>query len=190
MHRTITAVLLSALLAVPAGAQELDAPVRQGFGISFGIGNGSAALSCSGCSSERDNGLSGYLRLGGYVSPTLFVGGETNGWVKSEAGVDQQVGFLNAVTQWYPSVRNGLYLKGGLGFAHATASDGIDRISTSGIALTPGVGYDWRLTRRFSLRPYANYVRSFGAEAKLNGIGTDVTLNVDVFQLGLGFSWH
>ena len=190
MTRYILAGLLCAFLTSTAGAQQIESQERQGFGISFGVGAGSASLSCDGCDSDREGGFSGYLRLGGYVNPSLFVGGETNGWVDSEAGVDQQIGFLSAVVQWYPQPASGFYLKGGLGFARATASDAFDELSTSGLGITAGLGYDWRLTRNFSLTPYVNYARSIGAEAEFNGIGTDVTLNVDLLQFGLGFTWH
>lgn len=147
-------------------------------------------MSCDGCSSDRETSFSGYLRMGGYVSPSLFVGGESNGWVKSDFGVDEQIGVLSAVLQWYPQPASGLYLKGGAGFAHAAADDGFDEVSTTGMAVNLGLGYDWRLGRSFSLTPYANYLRSLGAEAQVNGIGTDYKLNVDVLQIGLGLSWH
>jgi hypothetical protein len=190
MNRLLAVGLASMAITASASAQDVSAPGRQGFGISFGLGGGSASMSCDGCSSERDTGLSGYLRMGGYVSPSLFVGGETNGWTKNDMGVEQQIGVISAVVQWYPQPAAGLYLKGGAGFAHATATDAFDEVSTSGMAMNAGVGYDWRLTRNFSLTPYANYVRSLGAEAEVNGLGTGYTLNVDVLQFGLGFSWH
>src|SRR5215203_2075269 len=178
LSRYALASLLCTSIAATAGAQETGGNTRQGFGISFGLGAGSAAVSCEDCSSERDNGLSGYLRIGGYARPSLFVGGETNGWVRNDQGVDQQIGILSAVVQWYPQSATGFYLKGGGGFARVTANDGFDEVASSGIALTGGAGYDWRLTRNFSLTPYANYVRSVGAEAEVNGMGTGYKLNV------------
>lgn len=189
-NRVIAAALLGVAIAASAGAQDQVPQPRQGFGISFGFGGGSAAMSCSICTSERDNGFSGYLRMGGYVSPALFVGGESNGWVKNDMGVDEQIGMLNAVVQWYPQVSSGLYLKGGGGFTYASATDGLTDLSTSGLAATLGAGYDWRLTQSFSLTPYVNYLRSIGGEADVNGIGTGYKLNVDVLQVGLGFTWY
>jgi hypothetical protein len=185
-------VVLGALLAVasPLAAQGAHAQARQGFGISFGLGFGSAGLSCDGCSSERETALSGYLRIGGHPRPDLFVGGESNGWTNSEDGIDEQVGFLAAVVQWYPEATAGFHLKAGLGLAKATATDGFDEISTEGLGLNLGLGYDWRLARNFSLTPYVNYLRSVGAELKVNGSGTDFTANTSVLQFGLGFTWH
>ena len=190
MNRFLVAGLACMAFAASAGAQSVKPQTRQGFGISFGLGGGSASMTCDDCPSGREGGFSGYLRLGGYVSPSLFVGGESNGWTKDEYGVETQIGSLNAVLQWYPQQASGLYLKGGAGFARATATDGIDELATTGMSMTMGLGYDWRLTRNFSLTPYANYVRSLGAEASVNDIGTDYKLNVDVLQFGLGFTWH
>ncbi len=184
--------LLAAALALslPVAAEAQHAQTRQGFGISFGVGGGSAGISCDGCGSDRDLALSGHLRIGGYVRPTLFVGGETNGWANTEDGIEEAAGFLTAVVQWYPQVASGFNLKGGLGFAGAAASDGVDEITTRGLGINVGLGYDWRVARNFSLTPYVNYLRSVGGELKVNGFSTDVKANVDVLQFGLGFTWH
>lgn len=171
-------------------AQDSRPQVRQGFGIGFGLGFGSAGINCDGCSTDRETGASGYLRIGGYVNPSLFIGGETNGWTKEEDGVDMQAGFLSAVAQWYPQPASGFYLKGGLGVSNGTLSDDFDEISATGMGLSLGTGFDWRLGTNFSLTPYVNYLRSFGAEAELNGSSTGVDLDTDVLQFGLGFTWH
>ncbi len=184
----VRAVALVVLASGVAAAQH--AQTRDGFGISFGIGGGSAGVSCDGCGTDRENGLSGYLRLGGYVRPTLFVGGETNGFTKNVDGVDVAASFVSAVVQWYPQVSSGFYLKTGAGLAVGSLDDGLDELSATGMGLTLGAGYDWRLTRNFSLTPYINYLRSVGAEAKFNGAGLGENLNVDVLQFGLGFTWH
>ncbi len=185
-------IVLSVVGALFAGSLEAQSrpQTRQGFGISFGLGGGSAGLSCDGCNDDRETGLSGYLRIGGYLRPNLFLAGESNGWVKSEDGLDQQTGFLSAVAQWYPQAATGFYLKGGLGIAQGSLDDGVDEISSSGLGMTVGGGYDFRLGRNFSLTPYINYLQSFGAEAETNGTSTNFNLNFNVVQLGLGFTWH
>ena len=182
------ALVLVALVSLAASAQH--AQTREGFSISFGIGGGSAGVSCDGCGTDRENGLSGYLRLGGYVRPTLLVAGETNGFTKNVDGVDVVASFVSAVVQWYPQVASGFYLKGGAGIATGSLDDGVDELAATGMGITLGTGYEWRVTRNFSLTPYVNYLRSVGAEAKFNGVGLGGNLNVDVFQFGLGFTWH
>lgn len=179
------------ILPLAASAQTTSNPqTRQGFGISFGFGAGSAGATCNSCTSERDNGLSGYLRLGGYLTPSIFLAGESNGWVHSEDGVDQTLGFYSVVTQWYPNAQGGLYLKGGLGLSSYAATDGTDDLNATAGAFSIGAGYDFRVGRNFSLTPFANYLRSMEGEIKANDISTGVNLAANLFQIGLGFTWH
>ena len=183
--------LLSLLLLVPSlAAAQGKLQTRQGFGISFGLGSGSAGVSCDGCGSDRDNGSSGYLRIGGLMRPNLFVAGESNGWFHSEAGTDVMVSFVSAVAQWYPSVAKGWYAKGGLGMSMYSASDGTNDMTSTGGAITLGGGYDWRLGTNFSLTPFVNYLYGTSAEVKLNGTGTGSNWSPNVFQAGIGFTWH
>jgi hypothetical protein len=182
--------MLLAALTVPVIAAAQTPPTRSGFGISFGFGAGSAGAECNSCSSERDGGLSGYLRLGGYLRPNVFLAAQTNGWVHSEDGVDETLGFLTGVALWYPNVASGLYLKGGLGLASYVATDGTDEISAVAPAMVVGGGYDFRVGKNFSLTPFANYLRSMQGELKANDISTGFNLSANLFQIGLGFTWH
>jgi hypothetical protein len=186
-----TRMALSLLLLVPTLAMaQGKAQSRQGFGISFGLGSGSAGISCDGCSSDRENGMSGYLRIGGLVRPNLFVAGESNGWLKSEAGVDEMISFLSAVAQWYPSVAKGWYAKGGLGVSVYSATDGTDDMSATAGAITLGGGYDYRMGTNFSLTPFVNYLYGMEGDVKVNGTATGGKFGPNVLQLGLGFTWH
>ena len=182
---------VSLLALVPALAVAQGKPqTRQGFGISFGLGSGSAGISCDGCNSDRDNGSSGYLRIGGLVRPNLFVAGESNGWLHSEAGTDVMISFISAVAQWYPSVAKGWYAKGGLGMSMYSASDGTNDLTSSAPAITLGGGYDWRLGTNFSLTPFVNYLYGMEGDVKANGTSTGTKFGSNVFQLGVGFTWH
>jgi len=191
MRSLKTLALLAAFGPALASAQSTGNPqTRQGFGISFGLGTGSAGVSCNSCTTDRTSGFSGYLRLGGYLKPNIFLGAESNGWVHSEDGVDETLGFLTGVAQWYPNVATGLYLKGGLGFAAYSATDGTDDLNATAPAITLGVGYDFRVGKNFSLTPFANYLKSMEGELKANDVSTGFNLSTNVFQFGLGFTWH
>ena len=81
--------MLAALAVLGVSIASAQHPqTRKGFWIGFGFGYGS--LSCTGCSST--GGVSGYLKMGGTVSPHLLLGGESNGWSKSEGGFTTTVG--------------------------------------------------------------------------------------------------
>jgi hypothetical protein len=181
--------MAAALLLVAAPAFAQGAP-RQGFTVSFGLGAGSAAFSYEGFTGDRAAGPSGYLRLGGAVTPGLVIAGETHGWTRSEGDVTSTVGYLMAVTQWYPKASGGFHLLGGVGMGMITEEDPSSQLESFGGALQLGAGYDVRMSRNFSLSPYVNFLAMGGGEPKFNGNGLGGSLSANVVQFGLGFSWH
>jgi hypothetical protein len=191
MRRIIGTAAALLLVAAPAFAQ---GAARDGFTASFGLGAGSAGFSYEGSTSERISGPSGYLRLGGAVSPSLVIAGETHGWTHIEGGVTSRVGYLMAVAQWYPKASGGFHLLGGLGAGMLSEEDtdptlGYE-LTSVGVAAQFGLGYDVRMSRSFSLTPYANFLSMGGGEPKFNGAGLGGSLSANVVQFGLGFSWH
>jgi hypothetical protein len=191
MRRFIGMAAALLLLASPAFAQ--SAP-RQGFTVSFGLGAGSAGFSYEGSTSDRIAGPSGYLRLGGAITPGLVIAGESHGWMHSEGTVTSRVSYLLAVAQWYPQVAGGFHLTGGLGMGMVNEKDtdpslGYD-LESVGVAGHVGLGYDLRMSRNFSLTPYLNFLGMGGGEPKIDGAGLGGTLSANVVQFGLGFSWH
>jgi len=188
MRRFMT-VLLAATLAFAPGAAAQNVPLRDGFWIGLGLGAGSLGFGGDVSGVDRETGLSGYLKLGATVSQHFLLGAETNGWTKSESGVNTRVGSLSAVGYVYPSSTSGFFLKGGLGYL--AISDNANVQSTaSGVAAQLGLGYDFRVGGNFSLTPYANYIASSGAELKVGGSGVGGDINPNVFQFGLGVTWH
>ena len=168
---------------------------RQGFTASFGLGAGSGGVKCDGCSTDRQNGFSGYLRLGGAVNPNWVIGGETQGWTYSKNGETDRFSYLTAFSQYYPMVQSGFFMKGGFGLGAASfevtdPTFGNQKVSSVGPAATLGLGYDLRVARNFSITPYANYLSEFGANAKSGGSDLGYKLNGNVMQLGVGFTWH
>jgi hypothetical protein len=193
MRRFIGMAAALVLFASPALAQGASA-LRQGFPVSFGLGAGSAGFSYEGSSSDRIAGPSGYLRLGGAVTPSLVIAGETHGWTHTEGSVTSRVGYLMAVAQWYPQATGGFHLIGGLGAGMVSESDtdptfGYE-LESVGVAAQFGLGYDVRMSRSFSLNPYVNFLSMGGGEPKFNGAGLGGSLSANVVQFGLGFSWH
>lgn len=197
MHSPSRAIVVAvSLLVAPLALSAQTVQARQGFTFGFGVGAGSGGVSCDGCSTDRQNGYSGYLRMGGTVSPKLVIGGETQGWIHSANGETDQFSYLTAFAQYYPSVSNGFFMKGGLGFGGTSMEIKNDpqlgnyKMTSAGMAGTVGLGYDIRMAKNFSLTPYVNYLSTFGAAAKSGGNDLGFKLNGNVFQLGMGFTWH
>lgn len=198
MRGLTLALSLTVLCAGALAAQKKPDPAatpnpRQGFWIGFGLGAGSAGADCTNCDNSRTTGFSGYLRLGGTLSRHLLLGGETNGWVHSESGGDESMGFGNVVLLWYPSATGAFYLKFGLGGMSYTANiPVIGKITATAPSGSFGLGYEFRVRRNMSLNLFLNSLATSAAKFKINGTsaptGDDIKLNL--VQLGLGLTWH
>jgi hypothetical protein len=203
-----TVILIAAVLACvgsSAQAQSHGRPnARQGFWVSFGLGNGWAETACTStagtdCSTpsisdDRFTGVSGYVRLGGTVSRSLLLGFETNGWLHSKGGLDESIGFGSLVALWYPSATGALYLKVGLGGMTYRAKNGVDEFTTNAPSASVGVGFEVRVGRNLSLVPYVTALGS-SAVARLHFDGVSIpttgeNTDINLFQLGLGVTWH
>lgn len=192
------AILTSLVLGlVPAsgiaqGGDMDNRHTRDGFFFSFGLGAGSAGFECDACggSFDRENGLSGTIKLGGSLSQTVQLGVATNGWVKSENNVDYRLAFLSAILVLYPSSREGFFLQLGLGGMSGVVEDPFDEITTIGAAAMLGLGYDIRIGRSVSLTPYVNLLSGSG-NLEVNGFEIlDENFNPNLVQFGLAISTH
>jgi hypothetical protein len=175
--RYVLAALVVAL--APAASAQGHPQTRQGFWIGFGFGYGSLSYSCSSCSGSQ-GAVSGYLKMGGTVSPKLLIGGETDAWVKNESGTTFTASNASAAVYFYPSPATGLFLRGGVGYASLSASSGGSSTSQSGFGAVVGLGYDVRVRANTSITPVANF--NWGRVAS--------GLKQKVFQLAVGVTFH
>ncbi len=175
MRYAIPVLLMTSLLATPGAAQ--NPQTREGFWISFGFGVGS--LGCEDCGDdEREVGTNFNLRLGGTMSQRLLIGGEVNGWTKTEGDATLTVSNIGPVLLFYPNPNGGLFLKGGIGMANTSLELGSLTIDESGVGITIGLGYDARVGRRFALTPYFDILGSSYDGGSFNQVA-----------FGLGFTW-
>src|SRR2546426_2206911 len=79
------------LLAVAPAARAQYPQRREGFWIGFGLGYGSANITCDSCGSgPRTGGVTAFVKLGGTPSRNLLIGGAINGWAHSSGGGNQE----------------------------------------------------------------------------------------------------
>jgi hypothetical protein len=184
MRAVLLAVLGSAVLASAAGAQTREVR-HDGFWVGFGLGLG--ANLTEGYESARLGG-SGYVRLGGTVTPRLLIGGEAIAWVREQAGTTVSQGNVTATLLFYPAGR-GVHLKGGLGFASWSAqrSAGPNTTATTtvgGFGATAGLGYDLQIGSNLFLTPNVDFLlQAVDSESFQASTGYLV-----LFTLGL--TWH
>jgi hypothetical protein len=179
----------AALLVIGSTAVQAQRPqTRQGFWIGFGLGWGSLGVSCGtpDCRTGRTGAASGYLKLGGTLSPHFLLGGETNGWTKEEERTTVTAANASLAAYYYPQPAGGLFLKGGAGIA-TFKEEGGD--AASGVGLVVGLGYDFRVGPNVSITPVANF--NWGRVGDVTG-PIDVTPDVkqNIIQLAVGVTFH
>src|SRR5258708_6326949 len=194
LKRTLMFATTLAVLASTAEGQSRARPnTRQGFWIGFGLGGGSVGANCStSCATDRTSGPSGYVRLGGTVSPGVLLGGEANGWSHSESGVNESVGFASFIVMWYPNPIGAFYLKFGVGGMGYSADDGLNTVTATAPGGSFGLGYEFRTGRNFSVVPFLNSMATSSVSLRFNGVAlpTSEKITLNLVQLGVGVTWH
>jgi hypothetical protein len=185
--RVVLLTLVSSLCAAPVVAQT---SARSGFGLSLGLGRGSTGITCEDCGVEiedRLNGISGYLRVGGYVSPQFFLGVEGTGWIRNSDDLERRIAAASVVFLAYPSRSAGLFLRAGAGAIRAVIEDADFSLVGEGLAWSVGLGFDIGLGAA-ALTPFVTYLGSREVAADLNGVSLGVDLNPDILQFGLALT--
>lgn len=167
--------------------------VRDGFWIGFGLGYGPFDASCSGCPSfNSESGFTGHLRLGGTLKPNVLLGGDIVAWAKSANGLDELGGNTTATVYYYPMVRSGLFLKGGVGLSlydlsPTNSGSGADG---TGVGFTIGAGYDLRVGRNISLTPVGNFLFGSVGDIQQNGATILTGWKQTILEFGLDVTFH
>ena len=191
MRHVVTAVLVIALIStvcmvIPASAgQPHD---RNGFFMGFGLGAGTAGWEGT---TDRAGGGIGNFRLGYAPAPNVTVGLENSSWMKKESVGTIDLTLMYTVTTfgvtYFPN-NNGLYLKGGVGFASANfetivslpgIGSGKGELDDTGFGLLGAAGYEWRLTEKFALGPEVEfaYLDVGGVFQNANYVSASLMLN-------------
>ena len=113
------------------------------------------------------------------LGAAILIGGELNGWARSENDVTLSFGTAGPVIYFYPSATGGFYLKGGAGLASLELDIGSFSGNTTGFGVVLGLGFDGRVGRNFSLTPFLDFVGGDFDDGNINTV-----------HLGLGFTFH
>ena len=178
-------------------------PTREGGWLSLGVGYGSARVSCDTCQTGRHtDGLDVLLAIGGTPSPHWCAGAMLEVWEHWFPGGDTLKEMTNGTISayYYPWVRAGLFLEGGLGLADFRMLKGLhegilfenaDRIFVKGFgwSATGAIGYDLHLSHHYVLKPRVAYTHG-GIGTLHTPAGTPAARrwNQNVLSVGLGLS--
>ncbi len=186
---SLACVAVLASIAEPAAAQNADR--RNGFWWGLGVGYGWVHVSCDICVADRDASFSGSVRAGGKIGRSVTIGGEANAWMRNEESVDEYLGSLSVIAQWYPSAEGALYLKGGFAYVGYRIDDADNVLTTSGFGPELGAGYEFGIGRRLTIEPYLSAIITLPTgNLTFNGDRQAEGVNVSLLQVGLGVTWH
>lgn len=183
-------IVLALLAGGSVAAQARHPNTREGFWWGLGLGWGAAGATCDDCDGEQLSGLTGNLRLGGTISPSVLLGVEANGWYRSENNEVRNIRFGSAVVVVYPSRSGAFYLKAGLGLMNFFAETPVGELTANAGAAILGAGYDFRVARNFSVVAFLNSLASTEATYELDDQSANTDVRVTLFQIGVGVTWH
>ena len=183
--------LLALVLPAVAGAE--NPHTRGGFILGLNAGGGSAGLTFEdlngeSSNSDREGGGAFNIRAAWAFNPQFAAGLEMNSWTKDEGGSTVTFDVTAAAATFYPGA-NGLFLRGGVGAGTVDVEFTDDTGTTvsaskSGLGLFGGVGYEWRLGRRWALGPMADF--GWMSIDDVDG----GKLKVNYFNFTVGFDWY
>jgi len=187
----ITGISLAGVVRSAAAQASGTGHEHRGFWIGFGVGGG-VNLS-EGMDGERLGGGSGYFRLGGTVSQHVLLGFEGIGWGRDDNGAAIARGNGSFAMLFYPSVKGGAFLKGGIGvssISRATTSGNSTTTTTkSGFGFGLGAGWDVRLGHNLYLTPNLDFLfQAF--ESETDPVLGDIPGTNTILMFTLGLTWH
>ncbi len=156
--------------SAPEGLEVVSNPTRRsGFWATLGLGVGSETFTVPD-SMAAPGWLAAptfNMRIGGTPSVHFRAGGEFISWYNSEGGLDQSLGGMAAIGQFYPSVTQGFFLKGGGGYAWNSFGEDFycswyycyeyGYSYDSGFMWTAGAGWEIPVSRKLNIMPTVDY---------------------------------
>ena len=189
-------LLLAAGTATVARAQG-GGEHRQGFWWQAGVMAAANREDCTNCAAEEWNeGVAITLRAGGTVSRYVLLGGEFYGFRHTDdVAQETKLQGILAIAQWYPWLNLGGFLRTGIGVSNLnlyimTESGASTRADKTGLALSLGIGWDIRVSERFSITPLFNsYVNGVG-DLEVEPAGTADDVLTTLFTAGVAVTFH
>ena len=183
---------LALALAAPTALSAQGVERSEALWLGVGLGGGSAALTCEGCAEHRDEGVTGYVRFGGALTPDLLLGLELNTWLRRNDALDQRIQTLTVLAHHYPVNGRGLWLGAQAGFARYSErfeADDAD-VATSGAVIGASVGWELWLRPTLSIEPSVIYLRQLTGELEMNGFALHEPARLNLVQAGVGIIWR
>ena len=186
-----TVLIVGLATATPtAVAAQIEQPGREGQWLAVGIGGGVDQIACAICAGTPKPGVAGFVRFGGTMSDRVLLGGELDLWTRSEEGIRQYLGGLQAIGLLYAGPAARFHLKGGLGVMGFRATEDGDALTSLAFGVSAGIGYDFPVRDNLSLTPFASLSLAPFADLKFNGELAQGGATLGLLKGGLSLTWH
>ena len=170
---------------------------RQGFWAQAGVMAASNRSDCSNCGEFNwDEGGAVFLRFGGTVSKHVLMGAEVYAFRQTDGEITEtDIQGVLAIAEWYPWLHLGGFLKIGIGVSNVdlfvqTLDGGSTQTSKTGLGISLGMGWDIRITNRFSITPVINsYINAVG-DLDVEPVGSADNVLTTLLTAGVGVTFH
>jgi hypothetical protein len=144
------------------GIVEVPRSVRRGFWGTLSVGAGGEQVAVQQAGYGYSNTFTRpvvAVRAGGTLGPHWRLGGEAQTWIDEQGGALQTLSSFLGVAQFYPFSHAGLFVKGGLGFAHNGFVDPYGfGVADLGFAANLGLGWEAPVASQVFLTPIVEVV--------------------------------
>jgi hypothetical protein len=201
--RAVRTVILASgihgLLAMSAVAQtRIFSATQMVFGV--GLATSRSVTHCSVCTSEPRDMWAGVATVSRAVGNRFLVGAEVGRAAKTEThGPDEtrdSETWIAGTGRWYPLVEPGLFIGAGVGYAEYRGTYGTPSQNhwntdvVHGAAVHGTIGYELRLVGQLTMQPFAEYLRTVGANATSTSGPVPTDVAVSHTALGLLVAWR
>jgi hypothetical protein len=187
--RAFVGSFATAVLLVPS-VRAQGVPLRAGNTVDIGIGGGHASVYCEGCIPSSASAMSGFVRVGRVLAPTVIVSAEWARWTRPQFDQQSQFDVVTIGAQWYPIAPSGLWMRYAVGYGRSTYAQmpiepAVYRTERSGLAYNASIGYDLHVSDRVVVGPFGavSDIRKGGAQ--VNGQPATYDVSSGLFQYGI-----
>jgi hypothetical protein len=167
-----------------------NAPLRAGNTADVGLGGGLAGVRCESCIPSDAVAMSGFVRVGRVLTPTVIASLEWSRWSRPQFDQQSRFDFVTVGAQWYLIPPSGLWMRYAIGYGRTSYvqmpfEPTVYRTERSGVAYTAGIGYDLHVSDKVVVGPFAAVSDIVRGGAVVNGQPTSYDVSSGLFQYGI-----
>ena len=133
--------------------------------------------------------VTGFLRIGGTITPQWLGAVELGGWYQSRGGYRARLLSFAAIATFYP-LSNGLKVNGGMGGVLFREDFAPNDNTANGFMWRVGAGYDLSLKEVVSISPFVDLMYAPSLAQKRNRLASFNEMKLVLLQIGVSLVRH